>query len=121
MDDNQDYLVPIGQVAIFYLPMAKLEVDPHLININSYFRTNHFGYTVQSGKISGYWMKEAYGEFLAEENTRFEVSFDGGVDVVNRFVDFLSDLCFAMGEDAIYLTMGYKSYLVLPRKKDSNG
>ena len=112
-------LVPIGQVAVFYLPLAKLDGGSNCAKINTYFLDNHFGYTVQTGKISGFWMKEEYGEFLAEENARFEVSFDGGEDVVNKFVDFLSDLCASMNEDAIYLTMGYKSYLVLPRR-DSN-
>lgn len=117
--DDKKHLLPIGQVAVFYLPAAKLDVrGEHWQCLQEYFRKNHFGYTFQAGTIFGYWMKE-HGNFLREENVRFEISFGGGEDVVNTFVDFLSDLCGQMEEDAIYLTMGYKSYLVLPRK-DSN-
>ena len=111
-------LVPIGQVAVFYLPASKLGVNSrHWRRLEAYFREHHFGYTFQGGTIYGYWMEE-HGNFLREENLRFEVSFGGGEDTVKTFVAFLSDLCRQMEEDAIYLTMGYKSYLVMPRKAE---
>jgi hypothetical protein len=122
---EHQYLMPIGQVAVFYLPKAKLDYEEYSVenrtprNQIHHFCMNHHGaYTVEESAIVGFW-KSKDQRCIREDNVRYEVSFSGG-DRVEEFINFLSEICGTIEEEAIYLTMGYKSYLVLPKKEGSS-
>lgn len=116
--------VYIGHVAVFYIPAKKLDaplgdaVDRHLHKghtareiLHDFFVKNYNAYTHEVSKIHGYWMDKDI--LVKDEHERYEVSFSGR-DKVKEFVLFLSEICSLIKEDAIYLTMGYKSWLVVP-------
>lgn len=111
----------LGQVAIFYVPKQKLDTpikDGKTARqlLHDFFVDHYNAYTHEVSKIQGFWKT---GHILMrDEHERYEVSFDGK-DKVIEFVDFLADLCGLIGEQSIYLTMGYKSWLVVP--KNSKG
>jgi hypothetical protein len=112
----------IGQVAVFYLPYQKWDTcrdakgKPVKFLIH-YFLINHYdAYTLDHGpRATGYWRESKDHTVVRDQNVRYEVSF-GGKDKIPEFVDFLSQICAIMNEQAIYLTMGRHSYHVLPKK-----
>jgi hypothetical protein len=111
----------IGHVAIFYIPVKKLEL---LIDGNSpkkiiaeYLLNNFDAYTMEVSDTKGFWREHKKSRLFIDRNARYEVSFEGRLKV-NGFVDFLSNLCALIQEEAIYLTMGYKSYLIHPSKEN---
>ena len=108
--------VYIGHVAVFYVPTTKLDIalaDGRTARqmLHEYFVKNFNAYTHEVSKIHGYWMDKDL--LVKDEHERYEVSFSGR-DKVKEFVLFLSEICSLIKEDAIYLTMGYKSWLVVP-------
>ena len=118
---NAEY---IGQVAVFYIPTAKLDIGnppghedlPNVtarMLLHGYFVKNFNAYTHEVSKISGYWVNKEKDILVTDEHERYEVSFKGR-EKVKEFVTFLSKICGLIGEDSIYLTMGYKSWLVVP-------
>jgi hypothetical protein len=117
---KHEKLQSIGQVAVFYLPKVKLDWDGYAVNhrtvrqqVHDFFIENHGAYTLDETTCVGFWQPKD-GLPVRDENVRYEVSF--GDDKVNEFVDFLSNLCTLIGEETIYLTMGYKSFLVKPKE-----
>lgn len=103
----------IGQVAVFYIPASKLDLELNLGTprqmLHEFFVKNYNAYTHEISKIQGFWTKKDI--LIVDEHERYEVSFDGK-DKVREFVEFLSKICGIIGEDSIYLTMGNKSWLV---------
>lgn len=115
---NAEY---IGQVAIFYIPINKLDI---VIEGNRTTRQvlhdfcvkNFNAYTHEVSKIQGYWVSKNI--LVKDEHERFEISFKGRKKV-KEFIYFLSLICKAIEEESIYLTMGYKSWLILPHSPES--
>lgn len=108
----------IGHIATFYLPSKKLDNPEYGLDgrspreiLHDFFVQNYNAYTHEISKIKGYWKRE---ESIVDEHERYEVSFKGRRRV-RAFVGFLSELCALMKEESIYLTMGYKSWLVTPK------
>jgi hypothetical protein len=111
----------IGQVAVFYVPKQKLDTaikDGKTARqlLHDFFVDHYNAYTHEVSKIQGFW--KTRNILMMDEHERYEVSFDGKQKVV-EFVDFLADLCGLIQEESIYLTMGYKSWLVLPKNSNS--
>ena len=118
---NHPKLECIGQVAIFYVPIQKLElVTPEGQKIkdaiHDFLLGNFHALTLEERSAQGFWRDKPDEPAYIDINAKYEVSFDGGEDRVRIFVDFLSWLCHAIQEKAIYLTMGKKSYLVRPNE-----
>ncbi len=110
-------LTYIGHVAVFYVPSVKLdrpvgERTPRQM-IHEYIMSHYGAYTHQKSNIQGYWSNRK--QVVKDENERFEVSFDGA-EAVPPFIDFLASLCGLLKEECLYLTMGYKSYLISPKE-----
>lgn len=108
--------VYIGHVATFYIPAFKLDVN--LRNgqtarqiIHDFCVANYNAYTHEVSKIQGYWLNKDI--LVKDDHERYEVAFKGN-NKVKKFVQFLSNLCGMVKEDCIYLTIGYKSWLVVP-------
>ena len=111
----------IGQVAVFYIPIQKLElIAPSgkkvKDEIQEFLLTNFNALTIEETPSKGFWRDNPEHMAQIDLNHRYEVSFDGGEDRVRIFVDFLSWLCHVIEEKAIYVTMGRKSYLVRPNE-----
>ena len=110
----------IGHVAVFYIPSIKLDAIPKLKDISArqilydYFVKNFNAYTHEVSNIAGYWVNKDKNILVKDAHERYEVSFKGRKKV-QKFVEFLSEICALIEEDSIYLTMGYKSWLVLPK------
>lgn len=120
-----DELIYIGQMAVFYVPVQKLdEVDfgedgltPRAM-FERFLMDNYNAYTLEISDTQGFWRKHQKSHIFEDKNARYEVSFDGKERVV-PFVQFLSRMCSLMREEAIYLTMGQHSWLVVPRKENN--
>jgi hypothetical protein len=118
---NIKELVPIGQVAVFYLPLIKLDFVHLGRTVRDYihdFLIEHYdAYTLATAENHGFWRKDKTSQIIHDANARYEVSF-GGKEKIPAFVGFLARTCSILGEEAIYLTMGQQSYLVLPQETD---
>lgn len=118
-------LLPLGRMAIFYVPAVKLDDSqfgkdgrcPREL-FEEFFMENYNAYTLEVSETHGFWREHDQSPILHDQNYRYEVSFEGKKKV-KPFVRFLSEMCALMKEQAIYLTMGYKSYLVLPKNEIS--
>lgn len=113
--------VYIGQVAVFYIPKEKLDFavkngQTARQLLHDFFVLHYNAYTHEVSNIQGYWFGR--GSLVRDEHERYEVSFDGA-EKVKDFVGFLGEICGLIGEDSIYLTMGYKSWLVVPTVSNS--
>ena len=111
--------VCIGQVAVFYIPACKLDICLSTnITIrevlHDFFVKNYNAYTHEISNIQGFWVKqEVAGPILiTDRHEKYEISFFEWKE--KEFVAFLSTICRLIGEDSIYLTMGNRSWLVLP-------
>lgn len=112
-----DGAISLGQVAVFYIPVQKLD---HCIKhgqtarelFDQFLLSHYDAYTLETGDIEGFWRQHPEAPLIRDENARYEVSFQGDVQL---FVSFLSEMCALLEEQAIYLTMGYRSWLVLPK------
>jgi hypothetical protein len=114
-------LLYIGQVAIFYLPLEKLNSNENGVGgktpkelIHHFLMENYNAYTMEASDTQGFWRQNKQSKIFQDVNARYEVSFLGK-EKIPRFVEFLSEMCRMMGEEAVYLTMGKNSYLVLPK------
>ena len=114
-------LVPLGHVAIFYIPIHKLNAIYGLQTAREMFEQylieNYDAFTLEISNTLGFWRAHKDAEIAKDSNVRYEVSFSGK-ERIPDFVNFLSEMCALMNEQAIYLTMGWKSYLVLPQEKN---
>jgi len=105
----------IGRVCTFYVPASKLDdgkyaqdVLPRQI-LHEYFVIHHSAYTHEVSNIKGYWKN--HEELVFDQHERYEVSFKGKKKV-EEFISFLAKFCYLIEEDCIYLTMGYRSWLI---------
>jgi len=112
----------LGHVAVFYIPVQKLDSVDHGKDgktprelFEQFLMTSFDAYTLETSAIEGYWRRHPEDPIFKDQNARYEVSFHGDV---KPFVQFLSEMCSLLEEQAIYLTMGYKSWLVLPKGSD---
>jgi hypothetical protein len=103
----------IGEVAVFYLPIKKLSKSIRN-KIHKFFVKNYYAYTHEISTIKGFWSKE--DKIVKDKHERYEISFKGK-DNLKKFIEFLSNICYIIDEDSIYLTIGGESYLIKPRKK----
>lgn len=106
----------IGRVCIFYIPAFKLDNKKYIHKdilpreiLHEYFVMNHNAYTHEISNIKGYWKNQE--KLVFDQHERYEVSFRGKKKV-NEFISFLTRFCHLIQEDCIYLTIGYKSWLV---------
>lgn len=119
MDDIKE-LVYLGQLAVFYVPVQKLD-SPEFGNgqtprilFEEYLMENFNAFTLTITNTQGFWREHQQSPIFREQNARYDVSFEGDVE---PFVEFLSEMCALLQEQSIYLTMGSKSWLVLPQKE----
>ena len=117
--EDMDELVYLGQVAVFFVPVQKLDsleygkngMTPRLV-FEDFLMDHYNAFTLEISNTQGLWREHKQAPIWRDENARYEVSFDGEVA---PFVRFLSEMCSRLQEQSIYLTMGYKSWLVLPK------
>jgi len=116
-------VIYIGQVAVFYIPVQKLdsfeylpEVTPRMI-FEKYLMEHFNAFSFRISDTQGFWREHHKSKIFVDENARYEVSFLGEEAVV-KFVRFLSAMCALIEEEAIYLVMGYKSWLIKPLQGD---
>lgn len=113
-----DNLIYLGHVAVFYVPIQKLDCHqfgkdgktPRQL-FEEYLLENYNAYTLEISDTQGFWRKHSKSQLFCDKNARYEVSFDGR-ERVEGFVQFLSEMCDLLQEQAIYVTMGHKSYLI---------
>lgn len=118
----------IGHEAVFYIPKYKLTtcIDaPGVLSLNAlgrptvemhiheFLAKNYNAYTVADSTITGLWKSEKDNRVFKDTNVEYRVAYEGRGRVLH-FVEFLSNLCRELNEEAIYLKMGYKSYIVTP-------
>jgi len=102
----------IGEVAVFYLPVNKIDQKIRS-KIHSFFVKNYYAYTHEISKIQGFWSKGS--KTVKDKHERYEVSFKGK-DNLKKFVEFMSEICYIIQEESIYLTIGGDSYLISPKE-----
>jgi hypothetical protein len=120
--EDMDELVYLGHVAVFFVPVQKLDssklgkdgMTPREV-FEDFLMDHYNAFTLEISNTKGLWREHKQAPIWRDENARYEVSFDGEVAPL---VKFLSKMCSRLQERSIYLTMGYKSWLVLP--KDHN-
>jgi hypothetical protein len=106
---EHEKLTDIGRMAIFYLPTKKSKSLKS--KIHNFLIKNYGAYTHEPSNIRGFWKQGK--EIIKDRNERYEVSFSDK-NKIPKLIDFLSEICGEMKEEAIYLTMGDQSYLVKP-------
>lgn len=118
--DDMDELVYLGHVAVFFVPVQKLDLPEFGMDgmtpreIFEDFLMGHYNaFTLEISNTQGLWREHKQAPIWRDENARYEVSFDGEPKLL---VQFLSEMCARLQEQSIYLTMGYKSWLVLPKR-----
>ena len=117
-------LQPLGKMTVFYVPSHKLD-DPRFYHgtqtarsaIHEFLMHRYRAYTHTPSPVKGYWVHEEQG-VVHDVMERFEVSFNSE-DEFQRLIDFLVELCHRLQEDAIYVTRGDRSYLVVGRKPET--
>lgn len=116
-------LVYVGEVATFYVPVQKLDSEkctrdgktPRML-FEEFLMEHYNAYTLEISNTQGLWREQKKSKIFRDENARYEVSFRGQENL-SSFVEFLSEMCALLKEEGIYVTMGHKSWIVLPREK----
>jgi hypothetical protein len=85
--------------------------------LHDFFISNYNAYTFENSEIQGFWRRDFNSPIFDDRNVKYVVSFDGK-DRVCEFIDFLSEVCYFIDEECIYLTMGQESWLVKPSKRN---
>lgn len=107
-------LTYIGHMAIFYIPMAKLDASPNLdVSLHEFLMENYGAYTKAVAPVKGFWRSVGSKKIFLDVNYEYKVSYEGK-DRIPAFVEFLADICKKLEEEALYLEMGYMSYIVAP-------
>jgi len=116
------YLVPLGRMAIFYLPSNKLALPDNSPQwqggrtleeaIDEALIKRYQGVTKITQNVEGHYHMGS--QVVKDDHVRYEVSFLGKVKV-REFIAFLRDVCVDMEEESIYLTMGQRAYLIEPK------
>lgn len=107
-------IVLIGDNCEFYIPLAKHNLVEQ--KLHSYFVNRHNAYSLERPEIKGFWRHNRSSELLEEKHVKYICGISH-VDL-SHFVAFLSEMCSLMKEQAIYVTMGHKSWLVTPRREN---
>ena len=103
-------LQSIGRMAIFYIPVQKLTEHPETQKwLEESLIHLYGGFTKITQNIEGHF--QMGHEIIKDEHVRYEVSFNGKKRIP-AFVKLVAKLAGELGEEAVYLTMGEKSYLV---------
>ncbi|MCA9139417.1 MAG: hypothetical protein KDB00_21730 [Planctomycetales bacterium] len=111
------HILALGTMTVFYIPSHKLD-DPRFYHgtqtarsaIHEFLMHRYRAYTQSPTPVKGYWIDQA-GQIAHDVMERFEVSFNHEPEF-DRLIEFLVELCQRLGEDAIYVTRGDRSYLV---------
>jgi hypothetical protein len=119
-------LVPLGRLAVFYVPSEKMQ-DPRFGRdgltatqlFDRFFLEKFGGLTHEESKIRGQWTSPDGQKVFTDQHQRYEVSF-AGRKKAELFLDFLSQMCHLLEEESIYLTMGSRSWLVMPSPRDAD-
>jgi hypothetical protein len=119
------HLVPLGRLAVFYVPSQKMD-DPRYGRdgltptqlFDQFFLAKFGGLTHEESKIRGQWTSPDGQKVFTDLHQRYEVSF-AGRKKTREFVAFLAEMCRLLGEESIYLTMGSRSWLVMPAEDAS--
>lgn len=106
-------IVLLGEELTFYLPASKLTQEIKA-KLHDYFIDNHNAYTLETIEAHGFWRKTSQSELCIERNAKYVCSFSTAQ--IGEFIEFLSQMCFLLEEEAIYVKMGYRSWLVLPKE-----
>jgi hypothetical protein len=117
---SPDMLVPLGRIAVFYVPSEKMD-DPRFGRngktptelFDEFFLREFGGLTHEESNIRGQWVSPDGQKVFTDRHQRYEVSFSGARKA-RVFLAFLSEMCGRLQEDSIYLTMGTRSWLVKP-------
>lgn len=111
--NDLDSSIYIGKVVVFYLPINKIKKEIRK-KIHNFFVKNYYAYTHEVSNIKGYWSKN--NKIIKDEHEKYEVSFKGRKNL-NKFINFISEICSIIKEDSIYLNIGGESYLIKPNKQ----
>lgn len=106
-------IVPLGEELTFYLPASKL-TQKIKEKLHNYFIDNHNAYTVETVEAHGFWRKTSQSEVCIERNAKYVCSFP--FVQVGDFIRFLAQICSLLDEQAVYVKMGSRSWLVLPKE-----
>ena len=114
---DSPHILPLGTTTVFYIPSHKLD-DPRFYHgtltsrsaIHEFLMHRYRAYTQSPTPVKGYWIDQS-GQMAHDVMERFEVSFNNEEEF-DRLIEFLVELCQRLGEDAIYVTRGNRSYLV---------
>lgn len=127
MSESNPHVYELGKMTIFYIPSHKLD-DPAYYKLDASqpaaerwrqtarvgiheFLIDHFrAYTQTPTPVKGCWVDPS-GRLVHDVMERFEVSFANEGDF-ERLIDFLVETCRRLGEEAIYVTRGDRSFLV---------
>ena len=112
------FLVPLGRVAVFYVPAHKLHesalgregLTPAEL-FERFFLERFGGLTHEISNIQGQWVSSAHLKVIQERHERYEISL-ADEDQIREFLTFLSRMCAQLQEESIYVTMGDRSWLV---------
>lgn len=107
-------IVLIGDTCEFYIPSAKHNIVEN--KLHSYFVDRHNAYSLELQEIKGFWRNNRFSELLEEKHVKYICGINH-IELPN-FVGFLSEMCMLLQEQAIYVTMGHKSWLVMPRRNN---
>lgn len=110
----------IGELVVFYIPVKKLNDSiygkngktPHEL-FEEFLMENFNAYTLELSETDGFWRWDKTSEIIHDKNARFEVSFQGEGNI-DKFIDFISEMCSLLEEEGIYVTLAHKSWLILP-------
>lgn len=115
--ESQASVHELGKVTVFYVPSHKLDHPKHAResltarqDIHEFLMGRYNAYTQTPTPVRGYWGAPD-GEIFHDVMERFEVSF-GSESEFDRLIEFLAELCDRLGEQAIYVTRGERSFLV---------
>jgi len=117
---KKTYAIFIGELVVFYIPVKKLNDSVYGKDgktprelFEEFLMENFNAYTLELSETDGFWRWDEISEIIHDKNARFEVSFqsEGNID---KFIDFISEMCSLLDEEGIYTTLGSKSWLILP-------
>jgi hypothetical protein len=105
----------LGRVGSALLPIEKLKLESPRgalfeRELHEFLLTNHNGYTVNSGTISGHWTDDA-GKDHYGEHREYRVALPNA-DSVAAFEVFLATLAHDLGEECIYVEISGEIRLV---------
>jgi hypothetical protein len=96
MDDFVDGLIYLGHMAVFYLPVQKLDSIEYGENgqtpremLHQFLMEHYDAYTMEISDTQGFWRMNQRSQIFVDKNARYEVSFEGR-QRIREFVAFLS-------------------------------